>query len=80
MGLQGASTFCPNAVVYHFHFIFALFTVTVGAICSDLILVALMFLLSRCCMAAQDRARAIYELAIAQPVLDMPEVLWKVWA
>lgn len=28
---------------------------------------------------AQDRARAIYELAIAQPVLDMPEVLWKVW-
>ena len=25
-----------------------------------------------------DRARAIYELAIAQPVLDMPEVLWKV--
>ncbi len=27
--------------------------------------------------APQDRARAIYELAIAQPVLDMPEVLWK---
>ena len=25
-----------------------------------------------------DRARAIYELAIAQPILDMPEVLWKV--
>jgi hypothetical protein len=25
-----------------------------------------------------DRARAVYELAIAQPVLDMPEVLWKV--
>ena len=25
-----------------------------------------------------DRARSIYELAIAQPVLDMPEVLWKV--
>lgn len=24
-----------------------------------------------------DRARAIYELAIAQPALDMPEVLWK---
>jgi hypothetical protein len=24
-----------------------------------------------------DRARAIYELAIAQPVLDMPELLWK---
>ncbi|DBA78970.1 hypothetical protein WJX77_006390 [Trebouxia sp. C0004] len=24
-----------------------------------------------------DRARAIYELAIAQPILDMPEVLWK---
>jgi hypothetical protein len=24
------------------------------------------------------RARAIYELAIAQPVLDMPEALWKV--
>ena len=26
------------------------------------------------------RARAIYELAIAQPILDMPEVLWKVRA
>ena len=25
-----------------------------------------------------DRARSIFELAIAQPVLDMPEVLWKV--
>ena len=25
-----------------------------------------------------DRARSIYELAIAQPLLDMPEVLWKV--
>lgn len=25
-----------------------------------------------------ERARAVYELAIGQPVLDMPEVLWKV--
>eukprot|EP00955_Chlamydomonas_euryale_P065367 359219-Chlamydomonas_euryale.AAC.4 len=25
-----------------------------------------------------DRTRGIYELAIAQPVLDMPEALWKV--
>ena len=25
-----------------------------------------------------ERARAVYELAFAQPVLDMPEVLWKV--
>ena len=24
-----------------------------------------------------DRAQAIYELAISQPCLDMPEVLWK---
>jgi crooked neck len=24
-----------------------------------------------------DRARAIYELAIEQPVLDMPEIVWK---
>jgi crooked neck len=24
-----------------------------------------------------DRARSIYELAINQPKLDMPEVLWK---
>ena len=24
-----------------------------------------------------DRARGIYELAIAQPLLDMPEALWK---
>lgn len=27
-----------------------------------------------------DRARAIFELAIAQPALDMPELLWKVKA
>lgn len=27
-----------------------------------------------------ERARAIYELAIGQPVLDMPELLWKVCA
>ncbi len=26
-----------------------------------------------------DRARAIYELAIGQPVLDMPEALWKAY-
>lgn len=25
-----------------------------------------------------DRARGIYELAIKQPRLDMPEILWKV--
>ncbi len=25
-----------------------------------------------------ERGRAIFELAIAQPVLDMPELLWKV--
>lgn len=25
-----------------------------------------------------ERARAVYELAITQPVLDMPEILWKV--
>ena len=25
-----------------------------------------------------DRARGIYELAIQQPRLDMPEILWKV--
>lgn len=25
-----------------------------------------------------ERARAIFELAIAQPALDMPELLWKV--
>ena len=24
-----------------------------------------------------DRVRALYELAISQPVLDMPELLWK---
>jgi crooked neck len=29
-------------------------------------------------LAESERARAIYELAIAQPVLDMPELLWKV--
>lgn len=26
-----------------------------------------------------DRARSIYELAVAQPLLDMPEVLWKAY-
>jgi crooked neck len=26
-----------------------------------------------------ERARAIYELAINQPKLDMPEVLWKAY-
>ena len=26
-----------------------------------------------------DRARAIFELAVAQPVLDMPELLWKAY-
>ena len=25
-----------------------------------------------------ERARGIYELAIKQPLLDMPEILWKV--
>lgn len=29
-------------------------------------------------LGESERARAVYELAIAQPVLDMPEVLWKV--
>ncbi|KAK9828970.1 hypothetical protein WJX72_003124 [[Myrmecia] bisecta] len=28
-------------------------------------------------LGEMDRARAIYELAIQQPLLDMPEVLWK---
>jgi crooked neck len=26
-----------------------------------------------------DRARAVYELAVGQPVLDMPETLWKAY-
>ena len=26
-----------------------------------------------------DRARAVYELAVEQPLLDMPEVLWKAY-
>lgn len=26
-----------------------------------------------------ERARAIYELAVGQPVLDMPEVVWKAY-
>lgn len=29
-------------------------------------------------MCETERARGIYELAIAQPALDMPELLWKV--
>ena len=31
-------------------------------------------------LAETDRARALFELAIQQPLLDMPEVLWKVGA
>ncbi|CEO99084.1 hypothetical protein PBRA_007198 [Plasmodiophora brassicae] len=30
-------------------------------------------------LAENERARAIFELAISQPVLDMPEVLWKAY-
>mmetsp|Transcript_35189 Transcript_35189/g.67252 ORF Transcript_35189/g.67252 Transcript_35189/m.67252 type:complete len:729 (-) Transcript_35189:192-2378(-) len=30
-------------------------------------------------LAEADRARSIFELAIAQPMLDMPEVLWKAY-
>ena len=30
-------------------------------------------------LSETERARAIFELAIAQPALDMPEVLWKVY-
>jgi crooked neck len=30
-------------------------------------------------LSETDRARSIYELAIAQPALDTPEVLWKVF-
>jgi len=26
-----------------------------------------------------DRSQAVYELAVAQPRLDMPEVLWKAY-
>ncbi len=26
-----------------------------------------------------ERARAIYELAVSQPLLDMPEILWKAY-
>jgi len=29
-------------------------------------------------LSETDRARGIFELAIAQPALDMPELLWKV--
>lgn len=29
-------------------------------------------------LGESERARGVYELAIAQPVLDMPELLWKV--
>jgi crooked neck len=30
-------------------------------------------------LGEQDRCRAIFELAIGQPVLDMPELLWKAY-
>jgi crooked neck len=31
-------------------------------------------------LAEDERARAVFELAVAQPVLDMPELVWKVRA
>lgn len=31
-------------------------------------------------LAETERARALFELAIDQPALDMPELLWKVFA
>ncbi|GKU95828.1 hypothetical protein SLEP1_g9138 [Rubroshorea leprosula] len=31
-----------------------------------------------CSLGETERARAIFELALSQPVLDMPELLWKV--
>lgn len=30
-------------------------------------------------MGETERSRAVYELAIRQPVLDMPETLWKAY-
>ncbi|CAN7118947.1 unnamed protein product, partial [Brassica rapa subsp. narinosa] len=30
-------------------------------------------------LSENDRARAIFELAISQPALDMPELLWKTY-
>jgi crooked neck len=30
-------------------------------------------------LSENDRARAIFELAVGQPSLDMPEVLWKTY-
>jgi crooked neck len=30
-------------------------------------------------LSEAGRARALYELAISQPVLDMPEALWKAY-
>ncbi|CAG7833518.1 unnamed protein product [Allacma fusca] len=32
-----------------------------------------------CLLGDLDRARAIYELAVTQPRLDMPEILWKTY-
>ena len=32
-----------------------------------------------CLLGDLDRARAIYELAVSQPRLDMPEILWKTY-
>ena len=31
------------------------------------------------CTGDVDRARGIYELAVNQPRLDMPEILWKAY-
>lgn len=30
-------------------------------------------------LSEEDRARGVYQLAVAQPVIDMPEVLWKAY-
>ncbi|KAL0659480.1 hypothetical protein Bca4012_080065 [Brassica carinata] len=36
-------------------------------------------MLSLRCLSENDRTRAIFELAISQPALDMPELLWKTY-
>ena len=35
------------------------------------------FMILNVCTGDVERARAVYELAINQPRLDMPEILWK---
>jgi hypothetical protein len=46
------------------------------------VVVVVVVLMLTCCeqtLSETDRCRALFELAVNQPLLDMPETLWKAY-